>query len=89
MTNTATKFDRNASKLAAALKGREFDPFYVAVTDAPVWQHGEQVAFMTGTFPAAKVHGQTVVLLDNGEVSMLADWRVEAVIRRVRMAVAA
>ena len=77
MSNTATKFDTRPAKLAAALKGRDFTTFFVNVTAAPVWQNGEQVAFMTGRFPAAKVHGQTVVLLDNGEVSMLAEWRIE------------
>jgi len=77
MTKQARKFVVSLKKLAAALKGRDFTLHFVQVTEAPVWQNGEQVAHMTGTFPVARVHGQFVTLLDNGELSMIAEWRFE------------
>jgi len=81
MTNVATNFSKDSKALRSALKHRDDATFFTAtVKDAPVWQNGDRVAFVTGKFPAAKLDAYGVeyfvVLLDNGEVSAIQPWFV-------------
>ena len=79
-----TTFSTDAAELHSRLADRGYAArmVYVTVTDAPVWHDGDIVARVSGEYPAAyptSAFESPVVLLDTGEISVLASWRVEEV----------
>ena len=81
---TPTTFSTDAPELHSLTCHHSPTMVFVTVDSAPVWWEGEIVARISGEFPAARfgkfpTSYAYVVLLDNGALSGLQDWRVESI----------